>query len=246
MGETWDQQTGESGEAFAAFKAFRDLGPARTLAEAYRSSRPGKGPQQAHAGPTKKPGTPGTWKTWAIKYRWKERAAAFDARGAQVQQAAAEKVIAAVAADRAAMMLEQERREHQLAGLIHGKLLEMLEQGLVKRKVVKTDDGKTITITEPAKWDFGTAAKLAQVFTALGRVSLNMPVKVDPKESGGEPPYFETSGEQESALPAGAVPDMPAESAAKPELGVSAIGPAGEGLKQPQKARPPRANPGNL
>lgn len=64
----YEQLANESAPAFRAFAIYRDLGASRSLANAYSEYR-------GHA-----PGiAPGQWNLWSGKYRWVERAAAYDA-----------------------------------------------------------------------------------------------------------------------------------------------------------------------
>ena len=86
----WEQRPGESGPAFAAFRAFRDMGPGRSAVKAYGQSRgQGTGKEGARQ-------TPGRWNAWAKRHRWTERARAFDAhfeaiRLREADEAAAER-----------------------------------------------------------------------------------------------------------------------------------------------------------
>lgn len=237
MAELWDQQPGESGPAFEAFQVYRDAGPSRTVPGAYRATQRQKG-GNSRAGSQKQ--APGSWNKWAKVNNWRERAAAFDARGARIEAKATEAVIARVASDRAAKVLEQERMEHHLSTLLFAKAIEMLEVAVVKRRevVVAGPNGcKQTVIQEPMKWNFGTLARVVQAAQQLGRAGLNMPIRIDPAVTD-EAPYFDTSGEMETSAGPGQVPAMPADVRNKPTMGITAIGPAGEGLIQPTKARP--------
>ncbi len=69
MAKEWERQEGESGRAFRAFTQYRDLGPGRSLNAAYTASREAKEELRA----------PGTWYEWSARFRWVERAAAWDA-----------------------------------------------------------------------------------------------------------------------------------------------------------------------
>jgi hypothetical protein len=63
----WERWPNESAKAFAAFCAYRDLGPNRSLVSAYRLQ---KGCERATIS--------GCWSRWRKKYHWKDRAQAFD------------------------------------------------------------------------------------------------------------------------------------------------------------------------
>src|SRR4051812_34262530 len=64
----WEQQPGEPAPAFRAFAAFRDLGPARSVVEAYRQTRRKPDATQAD----------GTWNGWVNRFTWSSRAQARD------------------------------------------------------------------------------------------------------------------------------------------------------------------------
>src|ERR1700676_1258728 len=72
----WSQQLGETEESFAAFVVFRDLGPARRLAEAQRlMGKPEEGRERA----TAKRHASGCLKRRSKRWKWGDRAAAWDA-----------------------------------------------------------------------------------------------------------------------------------------------------------------------
>lgn len=70
--KAWEQQEGEPDAAYARFLVYRNLGPARSLDDAYRASR-GIAPKR-----TKTPQVSGQWKDDSARWKWVERATAFD------------------------------------------------------------------------------------------------------------------------------------------------------------------------
>lgn len=66
----WDQQRGESDKHYAMFLAYRNLGPSRTIYRAFIAS--GKVSKSADRR------APNNWVAPANKFRWAERAAAWD------------------------------------------------------------------------------------------------------------------------------------------------------------------------
>lgn len=81
MGDTakaqpWEQRPDESGRAYAAFVVYRDMGAKRNVPDAYRQ---GTGRPQAKQ-------ASGVWNGWAKKYRWAERARAYDEHQAALRQ----------------------------------------------------------------------------------------------------------------------------------------------------------------
>jgi hypothetical protein len=74
--EPWQRQDAETARAYAAFLRYRDMGPGRTLADAYRQAS-GKGKASAPSG---------QWTGWYAAHRWRERAEAWDAHLAILAQ----------------------------------------------------------------------------------------------------------------------------------------------------------------
>ena len=67
--ESWERQKGETSLAFAAFSVYRDYGPCRNIKKALRSI------VQDEAVVSRKYRT---WRFWATRYHWIERAADYD------------------------------------------------------------------------------------------------------------------------------------------------------------------------
>jgi len=76
----WDRQEGESTKAFVGFECYRMLGPDRSLQAAWDRycTRPGTLRERRQADREDARHCPGYWTAWARKWRWKERAAAWD------------------------------------------------------------------------------------------------------------------------------------------------------------------------
>lgn len=105
----WERQSGETARAYAAFLRFRDLGPGRSLAAAYRAAT---GRQQA--------GEPsGQWRGWHAAHAWRARAEAWDAHLARQAQAEQE-------AEHARVLAEYLARQRILAARQHDAALELL------------------------------------------------------------------------------------------------------------------------
>jgi hypothetical protein len=69
--DPWLRQPGEPLPWFARFERYRQAGPARTLQGAYEQEQRQQGKPIKHV--------PGSWKKAAATWRWKTRAAAWDA-----------------------------------------------------------------------------------------------------------------------------------------------------------------------
>jgi prefoldin subunit 5 len=117
--QPWQKQPGETPAAYRAFCQYRDLGPNRTALNAFRQA---KGRPQAS-------NLPGVWTAWCSRYRWPERAAAYDAHLERESRQRAE----VETIKRRAEML----RKHQQAGeLLRARGVEYF----TKQKV---EDGRT-------------------------------------------------------------------------------------------------------
>jgi hypothetical protein len=80
----WERQPKETAKAYAAFEVYRDLGPQRSLAGAYR----------LNTGRTKAKKAPGGWTAWYNANLWRERAEAYDRHQASQRLREREKAIA--------------------------------------------------------------------------------------------------------------------------------------------------------
>src|SRR6476646_124457 len=74
--QPWAQQLGETAESFAAFMVYRDIGPARSLAEAQRLKEKF---QNGRKRATRKRGASGCNKRRSRRWNWGDRATAWDA-----------------------------------------------------------------------------------------------------------------------------------------------------------------------
>src|SRR5260370_40555615 len=70
MNNSWDRLPDETAKAYAAFCAFRDMAPPRSLDGAFRHKN--GAPESTRSN--------GAWRTWTAKYKWNERVRAFDAK----------------------------------------------------------------------------------------------------------------------------------------------------------------------
>ena len=75
--ESWERLTGESGAAYAAFRAYRDYGPERNIRRAVETALAGDG-GEAGTGKGKTEKRYRAWRGWAAQFRWRERAADYD------------------------------------------------------------------------------------------------------------------------------------------------------------------------
>jgi hypothetical protein len=88
--ESWERLPGETGAAFSAFCAYRDLGLERNIRKAVESSLGSD--EKTEAVRVKRYRV---WRNWAGQFRWRERAADFDRYTEKLKQAELRKTIEA-------------------------------------------------------------------------------------------------------------------------------------------------------
>jgi hypothetical protein len=253
--QLWDRQPAESGPAYAAFLAYRGLGPDRTLDDAYAARQAAKRGSEAGAprtSPGQREGTqgaPGCWGKWSVKHRWVDRAAAWDAHLEKARQEAAieeaRKRATVSDAEWEVRKLAQRQAEWDLRTRLITRAQEMLAFPLAVKtsEEVHEQDGATIkriTVFKPARWAMATVVDMLKLATDLGRLATNMkptPDETAPPDFGGA--LFDSGGELEDVLPVGAAPVMPEDPTARPDFAANARENNPHGLVRPPKARPP-------
>jgi hypothetical protein len=172
--ESWEQLPGESRRAYAAFRAFRDLGPERNIRGAcqFRSAelamefegiggggteqRQGLKPSNSRQAVEKRYRV---WRNWCSQFRWRERAADYDRYTEKLKQAEKRKTI------------EAQGEKHRA---VTGKMLEAVE--------------KKLDLMDPADLAQGTVTEWVQTAIKAEReaAGLVMPNggKAEPKQGG--------------------------------------------------------------
>ena len=153
MNNAGQRRPKEPARAYHAYCVYRDLGPRRSLPEAWRLYRqtPPKGksrgrPRLAHA----EAGRPsGQWTTWSSQWQWAERAADFDAQvEAQKRQAHLEGIQVLERKRLKVELSAQERFEEQVSDL-EAKLDEMDKLPITGYTVWKREvDGKHVNASK--------------------------------------------------------------------------------------------------
>jgi hypothetical protein len=125
--ESWEQLGGESPPAFAAFCAFRDLGPERNIRKAVDSTEKDEAVRARRYR---------VWRNWAAAFRWRERAADYDRYTEKLKQAELRKTIEAQGEMHRAVtgkMLEVAKKKLDLmdpAELTQGSLTEWVQTAI--------------------------------------------------------------------------------------------------------------------
>ena len=84
--ESWERLVGETPLAYAAFRAFRDLGAERNIRKAVEAVEKDGGKREKRYR---------VWRNWSTQYRWRERAADYDRYLERLKQGELRKTIEA-------------------------------------------------------------------------------------------------------------------------------------------------------
>lgn len=157
-GPAWEQQDGEPGKAYAAFRLYRDMGPtSRSIAKVAE--------QRGERGSTSRTSL------WSSKWRWVERAAAYDAWVDVIRRDERERGFR----EEERLRFQQRRELIQSELDISRKALERVKQGLAgpmfRQRIV--EDGR-VTIIEPTKWTFRDLAAVFVLADRRARLALEM------------------------------------------------------------------------
>lgn len=166
----WEKQPGESHQAFAAFRIFRDLGSQRSMDAAYQR-------RERSSGVTGGKVT-GRWHTWRAQWRWNDRVDAWDRHIDAETRAAAEARARADGERLAEQRSAQRAAELELGDLLLARARQMLTLPVIEQEVESTDPetGRPLHITLKAapKWSFRDAGRFIDIATQLRRLALDM------------------------------------------------------------------------
>ncbi len=173
MTHSWFRVEGEGTQAFDAFQHYLFLEPReRSLDKAFEQSQNQNGIKTVSKKPKRRPNQ---WGVWSQKFKWVERAQAYDDHLAAAQFIGAQEVAMAQAKVRA---LERERitsLERELADALVERAREMLRQPVVRKTAEKNEDGKIIGyIIEPMKWTARDIVSHIEAADKLYRLSVGL------------------------------------------------------------------------
>jgi len=190
MTSPWLKRPDESDAAFAAFTGFRDLGPGRSLDEAWRQ----QGPSGAPKGTKRPHRAPGSWKRWKRDHDWDSRAQAYDHRNETTLDAGLIGALGArgeALADRLAKVREEDWAMGQ-------QLIAAAKTMLERLKTVMTDE-KFV----PSPLDI---VRVAELGSKLQRLAADMPTE-NTQQKVEHVSLDELTPEQLRRIAAGHVPD---------------------------------------
>lgn len=154
----WERQPREPNLWFDRFERYRLKGAQRTLLGTVRQEAEESGRLKL---PTR---VPGSWYTQFYKWRWRQRAEAWDAWRRQMEEQRWER--------RRRKVREE---EWKLADDLIAKAKQMLAMPIVRTVRETSEDGQQVTtIVEPARWRQADVARFVELADKLRRLAAEM------------------------------------------------------------------------
>lgn len=152
--EAWAPVPGETPQAFTAFCAYRDqVRGGRSIDRAFREQDPSK----TRSKPPKNGRAPGQWFDWSARFKWVERAAAWDAEQDRIKRQALRDEIERTARrhiqvagtfERLVVQRLQKFNERDIAGLTAAELIRWFEAAVkIQRQALGLQDEQKINMT---------------------------------------------------------------------------------------------------
>jgi hypothetical protein len=140
--ESWERLPGESGKAYAAFCAYRDVGLERNIRKAVEVNEKDKGSWERRYR---------MWRNWSTQFRWRERTTAYDRYMEHLKQAEKRKTI------------EAQGEQHRA---VTGKMLAVVEKKLDLMNPADLSQG---TVTEWVETAIRAEREAAGLVTSNGK-----------------------------------------------------------------------------
>ncbi len=152
----WERQDGESSQAFAAFVLYRDLGPHRSLLKAYQRHKP-----DAEL-------LAGLWSEWSARWRWLDRALAYDDHCDAQRRKVREKRLVELEARRVDFEIESQTALEKWVAELDGELRASLTEGYteVEEELAKDKTGELKPVKRKTKIKFPSQSGWARLFLA--------------------------------------------------------------------------------
>jgi hypothetical protein len=148
--ESWERITGESAAAYGAFCSYRDFGPERNIHKVV---------EKAEADTVKAGKRYRVWRLWSMRFRWRERAEAYDQYLDRMRQAELRKTI------------EEQGKVHRM---VTGKMLQVVN--------------KKLDMMDPGDLTQGTVREWVETAVKTEREILGVAAGKDKQnEQGGKP-----------------------------------------------------------
>lgn len=165
MSQPWDRishpeggSSSESRKAYAAFLAYRDLGPERSLEKAVLAYTGSKGRLAK-------------WKAWSVKWNWVGRTDQWDAHQEQLNRDAEEKAMADYYETLAIKKLAYQDTVFDIVDRLIAQVLTMLNWPL-SEQTIRNEAG--VTIIKPARWSKSDIPRFAEVADKMFRLAAGL------------------------------------------------------------------------
>ena len=149
-----EKQSGESPQAWEAFKIYRDLGQGRSIDKAYKI-------YLGHHSSTKR--ASGRFRAWAVQHDWVDRAQAWDDYLELLRRKAVEDYERTKGTNSSRRALQVQEELLNVKEALVKKMREMAEWPLERVVTEVDDEGNTVHIHHPARWSFHTLVKAIEV-----------------------------------------------------------------------------------
>lgn len=174
----WERQPGETAVAYAAFRAYRDLGEGRTLDKAVavlldRWPDIAQRDSRSRLSQTSYKGRAGHWSS---KNQWVERATAWDAHVESIRLRAEEKGMKNMARHVEARVEQVREIEYEIGNAAYKALVQALQVSPLG-ETRETKDGKTIIHVAPNPVFFKNLPGIMREGSRMIRLSLGMPTE---------------------------------------------------------------------
>jgi hypothetical protein len=150
--QPWARRFKEPAHAWNAFRLYRDLGPMRTMANAYdaylieRGSRPDAESRGRNSGVSR------AWARWRKEWSWDERCQAFDRCREERERKALEQAAQEALERKAERKVEEEEKLFRDYQCVSEQIRSFLASGLMRvEKRQRDDDSTVISETDPVK-----------------------------------------------------------------------------------------------
>jgi hypothetical protein len=157
--ETWDRQPKETERAYAAFLAYRDMGPDRSIVRSYRLA----------TGRKEATDVSGDWIRWSTAHKWRARALDFDNHRAAVERAAVDDVAAATARKWAQRLDASAEADWQVVEALRKKVAIWAAMPPIARTPLP--DGRTLVEAVGIR-DTERVAKIAQAVSQMAYAAI--------------------------------------------------------------------------
>lgn len=151
----------ETAKAYAAFRAYCELGPERSIAKLVK--------EHGKSSPL--------YLDWSSKWKWQDRSATYDREQNVIQAQATAQAALEGARERQKRRDQIEGQMWDLSQTLVGKVKEMLAFPVAEKTVKQGPNNNTTIIVKPGKWTFTDVVRAAHALKELGCYAVGLPTQ---------------------------------------------------------------------